>query len=488
MIIAGIVNLTSKTIYGFTSRKTPIYMFQPLDEAIAPFLVGCSQTDRSYNIIALCKMTTPPYETRNRRGFIEQILGKCGDYKAESDALLWRYAPVRWRSTNTPSSFKRPSFEHHPLLDVPTVNIDPEGCRDIDDCISIWEETGKTLVAITIADVHEWIACNPILIQNASEIGQTFYDNGKVVIPMLPPALSEDLCSLVPNEKRLGLSLQFHWTGSEMRDLHLKQTSIINKKSYTYESIKTATDFPVPVLKEIASWLAGHDVDDSHEWVEQLMLFYNREAAMLLQTHGMGIWRGHSEPDHAKLDKFRSFGASIDFLAQKAATYTDHPSKHWGVGDVLYCHASSPIRRWADVVNQSIIKKREPLPIDTKHLNLVCANEKRYDRDMFFLDTLISATTNELTGCVSIDTDEVRTRFWVPEWKRIITIKNARIPEGNVVSVKFFLDFDKITWKNRMVFRVEDTDCPELLIPEQCAAEYLAEILGAQHHLLSLPK
>lgn len=486
-IIVGVVQLNSKTIYGFTARKSPIYRFQPFDESIPPFLVGCSYEDRTRNIIALAKITTQPFE-KVRRGFIERILGQCGETEAERDALLWRYSQYRWTSSNTPKQINVPSFDKHTLLDVPTINIDPPGCRDIDDCISIWDESGKTMVAITIADVHEWIECNPSLIPVASSISQTFYANGQAILPMLPRDLSENLCSLIPGQPRLGIAIQFEWTGNMLKDMFLRQVVIINKKSYTYDTVKTATDFPVGALKDIASWLGGHEIDDPHEWVEQLMLFYNREAAMLLKSYNKGIWRGHTEPDYHKLTKFRSYGVGIEFLAQKAAIYTDYASKHWGLGDVPYCHASSPIRRWADVVNQSILKKRTKLEADILHMNIVCQNAKRYDRDMFFLETVLTAKTNKLEDCVSIDCNEQRTRFWVPEWKRIVTVKNIIVPDGGVVNIQFFIELNNITWKKRLVFRVEDTNCLELLLPEQYAHEYLEDILGAQYLLQSLPK
>lgn len=482
-MISGVVHLTSKTIYGFTSRKTPIYMFQPFDEKIKPFLVGCSEPDRTRNILAVAKCVSEP-GVKIRKGFIERIIGPCGKLRLEDEAILWRYSTLRWKKI---TDVVVPSFENHPLLDVPTINIDPEGCRDIDDCISIWNESGKTHVAITIADVHEWLESNKWLIPTASEIGQSFYNNGKVVNPMLPPILSEQCCSLVPGEKRLGITIQFDWTGTMIENLHLKQATIINKKSYTYENVKSATDFPVKTLQEIASWMAGHIVDDPHEWVEQLMLFYNREAATVLKERGNGIWRGHTEPDYNKLTKYKNYGAGIEFLAQKAAVYTNHPSKHWGLGDVPYCHASSPIRRWADVVNQSILKKKEPYIFDIDHLNTVSKNAKNYERDMFFMNALAFSTDNHLL-CISIDTNEKRTRFWVPEWKRLITIPNVKIEEGKTVNVEYFLEYNNINWKKRLVFRVEDTGYLELLLPAQSVVEYYEEALTSPSHELQSTK
>lgn len=485
-MIAGVIHLTSKTIYGFTSRKTPIYEFRPFDETIKPFLVGCSEKDRTRNILAVCKCTSEP-GIKVRKGFVEHIIGPCGMLSKEKEALLWRYAPTRWKSFMFDENIVKPTLVNHPLLDVPTINIDPEGCRDIDDCVSIWEESGKTNVAITIADVHEWLVCNKGLVEKASTIGQTFYHDGKVVVPMLPQILSENCCSLLPGNKRLGVTLQFEWNGKEIHNLHLKQTTIINKASYTYENVKRATDFPINTLKEVASWLAGYPTDDPHEWVEQLMIFYNREAAMILKERGKGIWRGHSEPDQLKLTKFKEFGIGIEFLAQKSATYSEKPSTHWGLGDTLYCHATSPIRRWADVVNQSILKKQAVPYFDVEHLNKVCKNAKSYERDMFFLHALAFSECKEIV-CTSIHTNEKRTRFWVPEWKRIITIPNVNIEEGKTVDVQYFLEYNHINWKKRLVFRVEDTDCRELLLPLQSVVEYYEEYLADLNPMLQLPK
>lgn len=483
-MIAGVIHLTSKTIYGFTSRMTPVYAFQPFDESVKPFLVGCSDKDKSRNVLAVCKCVSEP-GVKIRKGFVEQIIGKCGILSKEEEAVLWRYAPVRWKSNEC--NIRTPSFENHPLLDVPTINIDPPGCRDIDDCISIWNENGKTCVAITIADVHEWVACNNGLIEKASLIGQTFYNDGKVVVPMFPPILSENYCSLIPGERRLGITLQFEWNGKTIENLHLKQTTIINKTSYTYDDVKQAKDFPVDILKDVASWMAGRETDDPHEWVEQLMLFYNREAAQLLEKYEKGIWRGHSEPDYNKLSKFKEFGVGIDFLAQKAAVYTKQPSKHWGLGDVPYCHASSPIRRWADVVNQSVLKKRDVLPFDISHLNTMSKNAKQYERDIFFMNVLAFSKHSEITG-TSIDTNEKRTRFWVPEWKRIITIPNVKIEEGKTVNVQYFLEYNHINWKKRLVFRVEDTGYMEQLLPVQSVVEYYEEGLESLSRSPQLPR
>jgi exoribonuclease R len=451
-MLSGIVHLKSKTVYGFTSNKTPIYLFQPFDTSIEPFLVGCSEKDRSQNIIGLAKII----ETSGRicRGALEQVLGKCGDRSAEEQGILWRYAPLRWNPRKLPF-IEEPLFNNRLVLDVPTINIDPEGCTDIDDCISIWDDK----IAITIADVHEWIITNPWLAEKASQIGQTTYNNGQIANRMLPSILSDEQCSLQPLKERLGMSLIFN---HDLTDIHIEPTVIINKKSYSYENVKDATDFPIDTLQQIVEKIAGEEVNDPHKWVEHLMIFYNKFVA---STMGYGLWRGHSQPSLEKLNKYSSFGNDLEKLAHSSALYTPIPSTHWGLGNIVYCHATSPIRRWADVVNQGSIKNR-CVDYQLNQLNTSSKNAKKYERDIFFLQKLFEEAS-KLKDCTVLDSNEHRSRVWVPLWNRIITLNKGDFKEGEKLLIDYYLNLDAPSWKKRIVFRVEDTNSQEQQHHEQ---------------------
>jgi exoribonuclease R len=451
-MISGIVHLKSKTLYGFTSNKTPIYLFQPFDTSIEPFLVGCSEKDRSQNIVGLAKIIES--SGRISRGALEQVLGKCGDRSAEELGVLWRYSTHRWNPRKLPE-INRPSFNRR-VLDVPTINIDPEGCTDIDDCISIWDDK----IAITIADVHEWVLSNPWLVDKASQIGQTIYNNGKITVPMLPPVLSDNLCSLLPMQERLGISLIFN---QDLTYLHIEPTVIINKKSYTYENVKDAKDFPVDILQKVVERLVGKEVDDPHKWVEHLMILYNRYVANHLDD--TGIWRGHSAPDSEKLERYSKFGPDMEKLAYSSAIYTSTPAKHWGLGDIIYCHATSPIRRWADVVNQSVLKQSN-IEYNIETLNVRSSNAKKYERDVFFLQKLFEEPI-KLKDCTVLDSNEKRSRVWVPLWNRIITLNKGGLKEGEKLLIDYYLNLDAPSWKKRIVFRVEDTNSQEQQHHEQ---------------------
>lgn len=479
-MIPGVVHITSKTLYGYTSRNIPIYMFVPFDKAYPHMLVGCSQKDKTSNVIALAQKMND--DTPYPRGFILSILGKCGDKDAEYKALLHRYSPYRWTNKDM-YAIKAPSDNSRYILDLPTINIDPEGCKDIDDCITIWgnEETGVYKIIITIADVSAWIEENPWLIEKASQIGQTFYKNGAVVNPMLPPELSDNLCSLLPLKKRYGYSLFFDWDQKNISNFEFKPVIVTNYYSCTYDNVDKAF-FPVDVLKSVCSHLAGYHTNDPHVWVEQLMILYNTQAAAKLIENGMGILRVHEEPDAKKLNKYTLLGDDVEKLAFNSAkyVYTDTPLKHWGLGGIKYCHATSPIRRWSDVVNQFALKGINFWGI-VDRLNEVSSNAKKYERDCFFLEALLSQEKQQITGIV-LDVQETKMKIWVYNWKRIITVRSRlALKEGDDVALSYYLDMGAPSWKKRMVFRVEDINYLGQQYREQLAIDNLATSLTSQH-------
>jgi len=345
-MIIGILELTSRTKYGMTSRNVPLYLFRPLDQRLGMCIVGCSNISKT-NVLALVNVTK--WETNKlTRGNLVRILGICGDFKAEEESVTYRYRKQGWTSGVTISIPNEPTDRH--IVQGISFNIDPDGCEDIDDILTIGNDG---YFYITIADVSEWMKVNPESLRKAQELGETQYSlDGYIIQPMIP--FQKD-CSLVPNKTRLGVSMRFKIKDSKVTDIEFMKTVITNNISYTYDTIYESPF--IDRLQTIVKSL-GCESSDSHDWVAQLMIFYNTEVAKILKQKGTGILRVHSSPDVEKLEKFKSLGVDAKFLAFKSAKYvtTDSNETHWGLNTQLYCHATSPIRRFADVINQYVIK------------------------------------------------------------------------------------------------------------------------------------
>lgn len=443
-MIPGILELTSRTKYGMTSRNVSLYLFRPLNQLLSPCIVGCSKRSTS-NVLAL--VDVPNWDTTKLpRGHLNRILGNCGDFEAEEEALRYQYRRKSW-DKNVIVSIPNPQLGRHLIIGT-SFNIDPPGCSDIDDVFTIGDDG---YFYITIADVSEWMKENPDSLRKAQELSQTHYSiDGQIIQSMVP---FEKECSLIPGVQRMGVSLRFQIQNSTIVNIEFLKTLITNNITYTYESVYQSEH--ASTLKDVVSTL-GCKGSDSHDWVAQLMIFYNTEAAKILKQKGQGILRTHSAPDVEKLETFKSFGVDVHFLAFKSAKYvtTSSDESHWGLNTDVYCHATSPIRRFADVVNQYVLKNETPPDVDIDLLNQREKELKQFARDSFFIRQLQGS--NRSVSALTLNDH----RVWVPEWKRIVTCKNT-YSGGTTGTLYFSLDMNQSTWKRRMVFRFEDTKSQE---------------------------
>ena len=444
MPLVGILMTQSTTTYGLTSRGVPMFLFKPMDPTLIPRKVAWKDADRNQNHWVLIHPV--PEVNRLPRGELLKVLGPCGTWSVERSALMHAIQPGTWPKILPPLIAPK----ERRLLDMPTVHIDPPRCRDIDDAISILGDH----YAITIADVAAWVKLNPWLAEGAAAQGQTIYSTDGVVLrPMLPDALSEDLISLHYGVRRAGIALEFDWTPEEgFRNVDLGRVDVIVTGSYTYESAHKITEFPVQKLKALVEYIQGDPCDDPHVWVETLMLFYGRTAGMALQEMGKGILRCQTPPDREKLARYESVCPAAALLCQSAATYMAAPeaTPHYGL-ESYYCHVTSPIRRWVDIVNQSALMDEE-IAYDLEQINLRDKQLKKYRRDLFFLDQL-EYPVQPIAAKV-VDLRESKTKLWVPSWKRVISVDRTDLALGEDVKLRYHLDMNRPTWKRRMVVQV----------------------------------
>jgi len=446
-MIPGILRLNSNTKYGMTSKHSPLYLFNPLDKTLGPCIVGSSESDLSSNVLAL--IIVEHWETQKlTRGQLIRIIGKCGDLKSEESALLHQYSKFTWKKIKD-DAIIIPSDEGYTYVAGISFNVDPVGCIDIDDTIIIGDD-GYTYIAI--ADVASWMIVNPTIFKKALSIGQTLYNNGTVVSPLLP---IQELCSLIPGKKRRSIALKFKWNGHSITDISFEKILFVNSMSYTYDTIYKSKY--ASFLQELTTFIANRQINDPHEWIEQLMIFYNNEAAKVLVKNNQGLLRSQLEPDIEKYEIYHKLGADLEFLANKSAfyTHTSDGGKHWGLSKEYYCHATSPIRRFADIVNQMVLRGDTTPIINIELLNKLGTNAKKYEREIFFLNKILTTKNRSVSGIILNDH-----RIWIPLWKRIITCKNNSVL-GRHGTVKYSLDMDQHTWKRKMIFRFEDINCQE---------------------------
>ncbi len=303
-------------------------------------------------------------------GDIIKVIGKKGEHEVEMESIVLERgfestfpreveaeaeriaeeAKKLITETGSPISAdeikKRRDFRETTLF-----TIDPASAKDFDDALSFKKlENGRYEIGIHIADVSHYVREGTSLDKEASERGTSVYLVDRT-IPMLPHALSNDLCSLNPDVDRLAFSALF-----EMDDKGHVYTRwfgkgvIHSQKRFTYESAQESIgtngelSTELQTLNAIAKKLraektkqgaidfeqdeVGFELDgkgsptrvfkkkrlDTHKLVEEFMLLANREVAHYFyqawkKSGGKAafIYRTHDEPNQEKLEQLRIF-------------------------------------------------------------------------------------------------------------------------------------------------------------------------------------
>ena len=165
----------------------------------------------------IVKLMNWPEKMNSPFGKIIKILGKSGETNTEINAIMEDFElPYEFPSevlsaaeeVDTNISEKEIA-NRRDFRDVDTLTIDPFDAKDFDDAISYKElENGNIEVGVHIADVSHYVTKGTIIDDEAINRGTSVYLVDRVV-PMLPEVLSNQVCSLRPNEEKLTFSAVF---------------------------------------------------------------------------------------------------------------------------------------------------------------------------------------------------------------------------------------------------------------------------------------
>ena len=468
--LVGVLQLTSKYMYGMTGHGVPMYCCQPMNKGYPSFRVACKERDRSKNLLVSFQFESWEADCELPRGSLLKVLGVVEDPAAEAEALAILSCP--W-SAPRPSAIPIVNqTSDRILLSSGTFNIDPVGCLDIDDVLTIESTNDPELfiIWITIADVAESVKKGSKEYEIAEKIGATTYQNGRAVRSMLHRDLSEKALSLLPGELRYGLSLRvsFHLRHAVLNTCFQK-VLVQNEKSYTYESAATLEE---PFKKVLTAFSCS---EDPHMWIQASMLLYNLDAALLLKKMKAGLLRSHEAPYKKNLELLQTLNVNLQFLSYQSAKYVSagngHDTYHWGLKAYEYCHATSPLRRFADLVNQQIIKDSldnmnmkhilegftfAPRPTDALAIALNRRQKEIQEAERNFLIlTAIQNTDRAQIEGLYLWAEEKKQVFYIPSWKCTIRFAtDTDLRPGTSYQIQYFCDRTKASWKERMIYRV----------------------------------
>ena len=368
-------------------------------------------------------------EKKAPRGKIVEVLGYPDEPHVDMEAVIRKYGLC----TEFPASVLREleTLPQNPSpgelarrenwTDRTVITIDPASARDFDDAISITATPSGWTLAVHIADVSHFVRPGGALDGEDLRRGNSTYLPDRV-LPMLPPRLSDDLCSLRPDVVRLTkvCEMKFDQKGKMLR-ARFADAFIRSKARLTYQEAfamlkgndkgevpstvreawnlasilrrnryaKGALDLDFPEVRAVmdkdgrVTGIITEEYDESHQLIEECMLAANEAVALALKNGNRPtIYRVHEEPDSSKLFEFgqlcKLYGYPVHDIGQRQylnelmksikgspdeqllklallkslmrARYDTEPLGHYGLATPNYCHFTSPIRRYADLV------------------------------------------------------------------------------------------------------------------------------------------
>ncbi|HWT25526.1 MAG TPA: RNB domain-containing ribonuclease, partial [Solirubrobacteraceae bacterium] len=322
------------------------------------------------------------------------------------------------------------------LRDLPTLTIDPPTAKDFDDAISAERlRDGRIRVWVHIADVAAHVPPRSAVDREAYRRGTSVYAPGTVE-PMLPEALSNVACSLIPHQDRLAVTAELDYDGATLVRSAFHRSLIRSDARLDYPQVDRifagaeGAEAPwaesLAAAREVAGGLeaaraargalavesvepefrfsrdghvaavAGSEQTESHRLIEHLMIAANEAVATLLEARGLpALYRVHERPEPARVEhlvaRLAALGiptppvpgtmtpqqagevvgeisrlvdahvrhtgrgrqglTSLVLRTLKQAHYAARNVGHHGLQSPRYCHFTSPIRRYPDLVD-----------------------------------------------------------------------------------------------------------------------------------------
>lgn len=383
--IPGVLVLESQRTFGRTSnKKRLLYKCVPHNPRLPSFLVpyeitlGFSKSiSNKYVLFRFDSWTgVRPH------GMLVQTLGDVSnktvfyDYQLYCRELHHSIAPfIRIVKEQTHSNYVIPSQVGCMGGLRPPFSIDPEGSTDLDDAFSIAPHPinpGHSIVSIYIANVFQMIESLGVWKSFSNRVSTIYLPDRKVTL--LPPILSDNLCSLLENEWRFAfvMDVEITSTGEILKDTAAFRTTQIKvSRNYRYESRELLSNIHYLELLRISK-LADSSIQDSHDVVAFWMIQMNTICGSVLVQHNTGILRGggggpedppiSSPIENSSPDIDKSTQQFIQNWKHMNCQYMAYDSSvssyHSGLKTHTYAHITSPIRRLVDIVNQTLFIHR----------------------------------------------------------------------------------------------------------------------------------
>jgi exoribonuclease R len=474
----GILYIESKTKYGIVNGKNK-YLFKPLNKKFPDFFVT-SKHKNEKNMYVKIELKDWDKKDKLPNGTILEYLGYVENVEATQEALRYYYdiakPPMKIKNDKIQADLK--TLEDIDSIDYEIFSIDPEGSLDIDDAfhfnkMSDWHNDNSNVVKYEVG-VH--IASPTYFLFDYIEeimlrVSTVYLENKKY--PMLPSIYSDNILSLLENNRRIALSAIYTFDANfKLEKFRIQECNVINLKNYTYDEFDLLLKKKQKLLNNVEKnnveffnftkqLFNMNDSMDSHLFVEKWMIYTNNNVAKYLIKHNVKnvIIRTQQMPkivDEIKGNIDESVLKYINIKNEQGAKYEIYDSSnnshnHYRLNLDFYTHYTSPIRRAIDFYIHALFLGKNNIFSTTvlnnmiDNINIFTKNQRKFQRQLRRLSFLVEIknkyeSKNESNLITEAYIIEIKERFlviYIPEYKLeekicIIQKKFEKIIKSNI--------------------------------------------------------
>ena len=389
--LPGILVLDGKT-YGRSSNNKPLYKCIPDNKQLPIFLVPYEERNPSFNKKKPNNYVLFKFKEWNNKhpiGIISNTIGHVHDIFAfqeyrlsckELNVSLQKFtketvkmiSEQSGKENMTDAIIKTSKIEDR-RLEYNVFSIDPLGSKDFDDAFSIQIYEKYIIISVYIANVPLIIDYLNLWSQFTDRVSTIYLPGNKK--SMLPPILSDDLCSLQEGKERFAFTMDIKILKNEIVennkelceiiDIKFSNTLIKLTKNYVYEEPLLLSKPNYIVLLEYTKHLQKNlpyldEINDSHDVVAYYMILMNYESSKKMIEYNVGIFRATSSAEKSiQEETIEPPGEIKNFIKgwkyEMSGYYCDNKERkgHDLIANGLssYTHITSPIRRIVDLIN-----------------------------------------------------------------------------------------------------------------------------------------
>ena len=305
---------------------------------------------------------------KNPTGHVIEVLGKKGSHEVEMQSIIFEHGfetafarriEEEAKQIASKKEITEADKDRRDMRGITTFTIDPHDAKDFDDAISMQKlPDGNIEIGIHIADVTHYVRPGSHLEEEARNRATSIYLVDRT-IPMLPEILSNDVCSLVPNEDRRTFSAVFVVDeNAQIKSRWFGETIIHSNKRFTYEEAQNILNKGEGVLFDELQTLSNlaknlrqarskkgmvefdqdeiaFELDDkgvpvrvykkkrqnTNKMIEDFMLLANEEVATHMYNHtkkssgkdNVFVYRIHDKPDPDRIEQLGIFIRAIGY-------------------------------------------------------------------------------------------------------------------------------------------------------------------------------